>query len=728
MLFCMPKKNHRVLTKLIACSNIVLIGAVCAEENSSVTLPTFVIEGMEEEDPSRTYVDYKQANVTRNNLDKKEIPQTIDTIDVQKYKLYGSNDLSVMLQGTPGVATSYDMRGDGIMLRGFDANNGDIYRDGIRESGQVRRSTANVERIEILKGPASVLYGRSGGGGVINMVSKSANFESTSSIGAYAGSNDNHGVTLDANNIVSDHWAVRLTGEHGESGSFRDGIETDIDMISPSVTYDNDKNLKWTGQYTYDNLDRVPDRGPSYDSLPTGTSLDLGFAQPGDFVEDELQVVRSDLTYSMSDHWQLKWVASYREAYQNFDHFYSGTYCESESTVVRRGGSCEGHVGDISQVYYWQETSNSTLANNVSLLGDFVLGGLRHRLVFGVDMSLEEREPKLANTNQDGSEIYGYVNPLTGEKSSSRGTGALEINTHNYYDSINYGVFAQDLISLSPNVDLMLGIRFDEYESTAQNKLLDASDSDYERKISDSTFSPNIGVVWRPLSQHSVYSSYSRSYAPFGGRVSVNSVRANQDLDLFNAKPQYNDQYEIGIKSDWLNQRLVTQLAIFDIEKSNIRYRPDPENDPYYWALQGEQESKGVELSFTGQVAEKIFVRGGLGYNKAIVKEDKTTPENEGNSLSGVPRHTGNIFIRYLPTSNSYAEIGITHVGDIWTNSSNTSKLSGFNRVDTAIGYNVGNWRTSLAVTNLLDKEYWRSSSMPGTPRSILARLNYKFE
>lgn len=728
MLFCMPKKNHRALTKLIACSNIVLIGVVCAEENSSVTLPTFVIEGMEEEDPSRTYVDYKQANVTRNNLDKKEIPQTIDTIDVQKYKLYGSNDLSVMLQGTPGVATSYDMRGDGIMLRGFDANNGDIYRDGIRESGQVRRSTANVERIEILKGPASVLYGRSGGGGVINMVSKSANFESTSSVGAYAGSNDNHGVTLDVNNIVSDHWAVRLTGEHGESGSFRDGIETDIDMISPSVTYDNDKNLKWTGQYTYDNLDRVPDRGPSYDSLPAGTSLDLGFAQPGDFVEDELQVLRSDLTYSMSDHWQLKWAASYREAYQNFDHFYSGTYCESDSTVVRRGGSCEGHVGDISQVYYWQETSNSTLANNVSLLGDLVLGGLRHRLVFGVDMSLEEREPKLANTNQDGSEIYGYVNPLTGEKSSSRGTGALEINTHNYYDSINYGVFAQDLISLSPNVDLMLGIRFDEYESTAQNKLLDASDSDYERKISDSTFSPNIGVVWRPLPQHSVYSSYSRSYAPFGGRVSVNSVRANQDLDLFNAEPQYNDQYEVGIKSDWLNQRLVTQLAVFDIKKSNIRYRPDPENDPYYWALQGEQESKGVELSFTGQVAEKIFVRGGLGYNKAIVKEDKTTPENEGNSLSGVPRHTGNIFIRYLPTSNSYAEIGITHVGDIWTNSSNTSKLNGFNRVDTAIGYNVGNWRTSLAVTNLLDKEYWRSSSMPGTPRSILARLNYKFE
>ncbi|MEC8482364.1 MAG: TonB-dependent receptor plug domain-containing protein, partial [Pseudomonadota bacterium] len=222
----MFKKKHPLLIGALSVASITSSNHINAEETSSSILPTLVIEGMEEEDPSRTYIDYKQANVTRNNLDKKEIPQTIDTIDVQKYKLYGSNDLSVMLQGTPGISTSYDMRGDGIMLRGFDANNGDIYRDGVRESGQVRRSTANVERIEVLKGPASVLYGRSGGGGVINMVSKYANFESTNSVGVYAGSNDNQGVTLDINEIVSDNWAVRLTGEHGESGSFRDGIET----------------------------------------------------------------------------------------------------------------------------------------------------------------------------------------------------------------------------------------------------------------------------------------------------------------------------------------------------------------------------------------------------------------------------------------------------------------------------------------------------------------------
>ena len=161
-------------------SSVTLADTENVNIKASATLPTIVIEAMAEGDPIKTYVDYKQANVTRNGLDKKDIPQTVDTLDVSKYKLYGANDLSVMLQGTPGVSTSYDTRNDGISIRGFNADTNDIYRDGIRESGQYRRSTANVERIEILKGPASVLYGRSAGGGVINMVTKVANFDTKS--------------------------------------------------------------------------------------------------------------------------------------------------------------------------------------------------------------------------------------------------------------------------------------------------------------------------------------------------------------------------------------------------------------------------------------------------------------------------------------------------------------------------------------------------------------------
>jgi iron complex outermembrane receptor protein len=114
------------------------------------------------------------TTATKTYMAPKDIPQAIDTLEVNKYKSYGINDLSVMLDGVPGVNTNYDMRGEGVYIRGFQADSGDIYRDGVRESGQVRRSTANVERIEILKGPGAVLYGRGSGGGVINLVSRHA--------------------------------------------------------------------------------------------------------------------------------------------------------------------------------------------------------------------------------------------------------------------------------------------------------------------------------------------------------------------------------------------------------------------------------------------------------------------------------------------------------------------------------------------------------------------------
>lgn len=479
-----------------------------SSSKAAATMPTIKIEAMSELDPIKSYIDYDKANVTRNGLDKKDIPQTVDTIDVQKYKIYGSNDLSVMLQGTPGVSTSYDMRGDGITIRGFGADTGDIYRDGIRESGQVRRSTANIERIEILKGPASVLYGRSAGGGVVNMVSKFANFDSKSSVGAYAGSYDNYGTTADINQVLNDNLAVRLTGEYGEAGSFRSGIENKIEMFSPSFTYKNDDGkLTWTTQYTYDKLGRVPDRGPTRDNLPAGTSIKMGFAQDDDYVDDILQVVRTDVNYEYAPDWNFHWAASYRQAEQNFDHFYFGNYCGLDGKNSKNEACTK--KGYIDQIYYWQQTSNKTTTNTFDIKGKFKTGQLEHQIMVGTDWTYEQREPRLANKTQNGSAIYGYVNPITGEREYSRGNGPLKISQHNYNEGTTYGVFIQDLIGLNDQLKLMMGLRYDYFDFSTTNKI-----KNEHRNVKDSTFSPNVGLVWQPVPEHSFYTSYSKSFAP----------------------------------------------------------------------------------------------------------------------------------------------------------------------------------------------------------------------
>mgnify|MGYP003601047206 FL=1 len=438
---------------------------------TTAVLPTLKIEAMSELDPIKSYVDYDEANVTRNGLKKKDIPQTSDTRDVQKYKIYGSNDLSVMLQGTPGVSTSYDTRNDGISIRGFNADTNDIYRDGVRESGQYRRSTANVERIEILKGPASVLYGRSAGGGVINMVTKVANFDSKSSVGAYVGSYHNVGGTIDLNKALNDNWAVRLVGEKSDSNSFRSGIGFNQEMLSPSVTYrSDDEKLLWTTEFTYDSLNRTPDRGPNYENLPTGVSIKSGFAEKNDTIVDEAKSFRTDVKYEFAPDWKFHWALSHRESFQDFDNFFGGTWC-SAAGLLSDGKTCDWQ-GKIRQSYAWQQTTNKTLMNTFDITGQFKTGILDHHIMFGSDWSNEKREPILGNysSGSNAGLYYRDVNPFNTSESSlpSRwsmlnGTRPAE-TSHSETDANSLSFFLQDLISLNEKYKMMLGLRYDSYD------------------------------------------------------------------------------------------------------------------------------------------------------------------------------------------------------------------------------------------------------------------------
>lgn len=295
-------------------------------EHYTATLPTVSVVGQSDTSVLKGYINYDEAAVTRNGQLIKETPQTIDTLNIQKNKNYGTNDLSSILEGNAGIDAAYDMRGESIFLRGFQADASDIYRDGVRESGQVRRSTANIERVEILQGPSSVLYGRTNGGGVINMVSKYANFKQSRNIGAVYGSWANRSLNMDINEVLNKNVAIRLTGEVGRANSFRSGIDSKNVMVSPSITVKLDNGLKWTGQYTYDNVERTPDRSPTksvYDRF--GLPYRMGFAHRNDFVKDKLQVWRSDLEYAFNDKWRAQWQLAHRTAAQDFDHFYAGS-------------------------------------------------------------------------------------------------------------------------------------------------------------------------------------------------------------------------------------------------------------------------------------------------------------------------------------------------------------------------------------------------------------------
>ncbi len=673
-------------------------------ENYVAVLPTIEVVGQADTNILKGYVNYDEAAVTRNGQLVKETPQSIDILNIQKNKNYGTNDLSSILEGNAGIDAAYDMRGESLFIRGFQADGNDIYRDGVRESGQVRRSTANIERVEILKGPSSILYGRTNGGGVINMVSKYANFKPSRNIGASYGSDAARSLNLDINEVINDNVAVRLSGEIGKANSFRSGIDSKNAMISPSVTVKLDNGLKWTGQYTYDSVERTPDRSPSrtvYEQM--GISRNQGFAHPNDFVKDKLQVWRSNLEYAFNPDWHLQWQLAHRSASQDFDHFYGGTF--------------NADTGLLSRSYAWQQTDNKTLSSNLTLNGKFKIGRFDNHLTIGFDASREKRHPQLAFRGN-----YVSINPYN--RSSWPASGRLlPMATDNRHEADSYGLFAQNIFSVTPDIKLVAGGRFDRYK--VSSTFIDNSHYSY----SGHTFSPNFGAVWNVKPTHTLYAGYNKGFSPLGGRTYLGLSSADEQANS-NTSPEFSKQYEAGIKSSWLDERLSTTLAVYQLERYNIRYRPDPENSPYEWAVSGKQRSRGIELGALGQIAPKWYLRGSIGVMEAKILEDTQNPERVGRHLNNSSNITGNLFVRYTPTEKLYGELGVTGTGKRYYTNERTGvveNIPGFARVDALAGWNHKNLNFTLAVNNLFNQKYWRSNDMPGNPRGVTARVNYSF-
>lgn len=181
------------------------------------------------------------------------------------------------------------------------------------------------------------------------------------------------------------------------------------------------------------------------------------------------------------------------------------------------------------------------------------------------------------------------------------------------------------------------------------------------------------------------------------------------------------------MKSDWLDNALSSQIAVYSLEKFKIRYRPDAENAPFTWATRGSERSRGFEASLTGRVAANWYLRSGIGVQKATVVSNVMSPANEGKQLADTARRSGNLFMRYIPRNDLYAEVGMTYRDSSFTSLANTSERPSYTRWDASIGWRPLPWTVTLAVTNITDKRYWRNISMPSSPRMFLIRGNYLF-
>ena len=669
--------------------------------SAATVLPELSISATEAEADDPRVKDVTTA--TRTSTPARYVPQAIDSVKTSNVLDYGINSLGEALSGIPNVSSTADTRFDSLRIRGFDASN-DFYLDGIRDDSQYVRDLHNIERIEVLKGPAAVLYGRGSQGGIINRVSKMPQFGRQSSIQAQGGSEDLRSLYADLSTDPSDTISLRLNMGNEDKNSFRDNVSGNRQLFAPSMSWQITPDLNWLVQYEYSRYNRTPDRGiPSINGRPADVSRGTSYGGKNDYIDDKTQNLRSRLSYELSENWQLRHTLGVFKLDSEFEN----TYLTGYNPITNR----------VDRQSWQQDMSTRNIFNNLEIEGGFDTFGLEHRLLTGLEIGSQRRDPKLFKALSVPSvDLYNPDRNL-------RTTGAMPTFSDSHTEVESQGLYVQDQIRFNDQWQVLAGLRYDRFDIESTNYL--KKNDRTEDRQSHST-SPRLGVVWTPLENHSFYASWTKTFSPVGGGlIGITPGAAGNTNDL---SPELTKQKEIGVKSDWMGDRLSTTLAVYELELYNRRTK-DPLN-PTITLLSGLQRSRGIELTASGKLGGNWYMRGGIGLQDATVVKDNNGLE--GKRINGVAKRNGSLFITWKPEMGWYAETGLTLVGQRYADNMNTTVLPGYGRWDALAGYREKEWDVSGALTNLTDRDYYESATsaaqiMPGEPRSLVMTGTYKF-
>lgn len=668
---------------------------------ASTTLPELSVTADSDRDDPRVK---EVTTATRTSTPARYVPQAIDSVKTSNLHDYGTHDLSKALSGIPNVSSSADTRFDSVRIRGFEASN-DFYLDGIRDDSQYVRDLNNIERVEVLKGPAAVLYGRGSQGGIINRVSKAPEAGRRSSIEAQGGSDDLRSLYADLSADPSDTVSLRLNMGNRDNNSFRHGIDGSRQLFAPSISWQINPDLNWLVQYEYSRFNRTPDRGIPGDprtGRPVDVSRSTTYGDPQrDFIDDTAQSLRSRLNYQLNENWQLRHTLGLFQLDSDFDNTYLTGY--------------NAGTGQVARQRWQQDLKTRNLFNTVEVEGNVSTFGIEHTLLTGLEFGEQRRHSLLRQgRNVPSLDIY---NP----DRSQQHTGVMAVSSNNHTDVQSRGLYVQDQIRLNDQWQLLAGLRYDRFEVDTTSKVSGLS----ENQQSHST-SPRLGVVWTPLKDHSFYASWSKTFSPVGGGlIGITPGAAGNTNDT---GPEKTRQKEIGVKSDWLDERLSTTLAVYELELYNRRSR-DPDNMERI-ILSGLQRSRGIELTATGKLGGNWYVRGGVGLQDATIVED--TDGNAGNRINDVARRNASLFLTWKPEMGWYAETGLTLVGQRFADTRNTIEMPGYGSWDALAGFRTQDWDVRAALTNIADKTYYSSATSAGQiqfgdPRSLVVTGTYSF-
>ncbi|MBW4553701.1 MAG: TonB-dependent siderophore receptor [Aphanocapsa sp. GSE-SYN-MK-11-07L] len=643
---------------------------------------------------------------TRTDTPLRDIPQSIQIVPQEVLREQQAYRLDDALRNVAGVTPEFSA-GAAVYykIRGFGVSNNNVLRDGLPDPG-VGDSVelAGVERIEVLKGPASVLFGLGNPGGSINIVTKPPLSEPFYGIDATVGSYRFYRGAVDLSGPLDDSKTAlyRLNVAYRNSGSFVDFYNSQSFGLSPVVSLAIGQKTKLTlgVDYIESRDDGIGFGLPTVGTIfanPNGKlPRNRNLTEPTDQIEGTTVRAGYKLEHKFNDYWSL--TNAFRYGFRSY-------YAEQTRPAIL---DADNRTMSRTFELYDQNFTNYTLTTNV--VGRFSTGSIQHQLLLGVDLyRFTLATPRYASGDAASIDIF---NPIYGQPA-----GAFTFESSDVSITDSLGIYLQDQISITKNVKLLLGGRFDVVEQRNEDFLTGTQSSQ-----SDSAFSPRIGIVYQPIRAISLYASYISSFTPTSG----SSANPETVFD-----PERGNQYEVGVKAD-LNDRIFATLALYDLTRTNVLVT-DPD-DQDFQIQTGEQKSRGIELSLTGEILPGWNILAGYAYTNARISKDTTF--DIGSRLENVPNHAFNLWTTYEIQKGNLKGLGfglgLFFVGDRAGDLPNTYDVPSYLRTDATVFYKRDKFRIGLNLENLFDVEYFEfgyfgSRVEYGQPFSVQGTISWEF-
>ncbi|MBO0991205.1 TonB-dependent siderophore receptor [Delftia sp. SD018] len=680
----------------------------------SVNLPTVTVTSEQD----KGYAARRSTSATKTDTALIDTPQSISVVTQDQVRDQGSQGLAEALRYVPGVGFA---QGEGNretpIFRGISTT-GDFYVDGMRDDVQYYRDLYNIERVEVLRGPNAMIFGRGATGGLINRVTKMPNWTAGYGGSLTLGSNSNRRVTADINQSLNDQVSIRLNALYEKSDSYRDGVWLERKGINPTISWKLAPKTLASLSYEHFEDDRIADRGiSSFQGRPLQTSPSTFF---GNAAASPTWTRLDAATLTLEHEFDSGVAVRNRTRWSDQDKFYQNVF----------PGATNATGTQVAISAYNNMTRRKSVFNQTDVTFNLDAGGLRHRFLAGAEFGVQDTDNHRETGYFPGGATSVNVpvaNPFTSLPVSFRPSATDADNSGKAKVAAFY---LQDQVEITRNLQVVAGVRYDRFKVDFTNNR-----NGQVLNPSDDLVSPRVGVIYKPVQDLALYANYSVAYQPRAGDQLSSLTATNAAF-----KPEKFKNYEIGAKWD-IKRNLSATAALFRLDRSNVVVLDPSDPTNTRTMLSDGQRTEGLELSVSGNLTPSWSVAGGYAYTDAKFVADTSATLRTGGAVGQVPKHTFALWNRYEITQSWAAALGVIRRTKMFAANEQIATggvspnvvLPGYTRFDAAVFYKI-DAKTSLQlnVENLFDKKYYINANSntnitPGSPRALRVSLNKSF-